>query len=93
MEAKEELLIQKAQLGNLAAFEELVRRYDSKVMQLLFSLLNNFEDTQDVYQHKIYSEANRGAMENWLGTEIGLISLGGFGNIVNLIFCLTFKKN
>ncbi len=50
MEKEEELQIRKAQRGNLQAFEKLVHHYDAKVMQLIFNMVNNIEDTKDLYQ-------------------------------------------
>lgn len=46
----EELLIRKAQRGNLNAFEALVRNYDEKMMRLIFNMVNDVEDTKDIYQ-------------------------------------------
>ncbi|MBC8181647.1 sigma-70 family RNA polymerase sigma factor [candidate division KSB1 bacterium] len=50
MNQDEELLIRKAQRGNIAAFEELVKRYEDKVMSIIFNMLNDAEDARDVYQ-------------------------------------------
>lgn len=50
MNQDEELLIRKAQRGNIAAFEELVKRYEDKVMSIIFNMLNDAEDSRDVYQ-------------------------------------------
>jgi len=50
MNKEEELLIRKAQRGNLQAFEKLVRSYDAKIMQLIFNMINDVEDTRDLYQ-------------------------------------------
>lgn len=50
MEKDEELQIRKAQHGNLQAFEKLVHCYDAKIMQLIFNMVNNIEDTKDLYQ-------------------------------------------
>ena len=50
MENREELLIRKAQRGNLTAFEELIKHYDEKVMNILLNMLNNSDDARDVYQ-------------------------------------------
>ena len=50
MKKQEELLIRKAQRGNLHSFEELVRQYDEKVMQLIYNMVNDTEDAQDLYQ-------------------------------------------
>ena len=50
MEREEELQIRKAQRGNLQAFEKLVHYYDAKIMRLIFNMVNNIEDTKDLYQ-------------------------------------------
>lgn len=44
------LLIRDAQVGNTAAFEELVRQYDRAVLRLAVHLTGSQEDGQDVYQ-------------------------------------------
>ena len=43
-------LIREAQLGNAAAFEELVHHYDRAVLRLAVHLTGSHEDGQDVYQ-------------------------------------------
>lgn len=50
MEKEEELVICKAQRGNLQAIEDLVRRYDDKIMRLIYNMVNDIEDTRDLYQ-------------------------------------------
>jgi RNA polymerase sigma-70 factor (ECF subfamily) len=47
---EEELLIRRAQRGNLKAFEDLVKRYDEKIMRMIFNMVNDVEDTRDIYQ-------------------------------------------
>ena len=44
------LLIREAQLGNAAAFEQLVRQYDRAVLRLAVHLTGSQEDGQDIYQ-------------------------------------------
>lgn len=44
------LLIRDAQMGNAAAFEELVRQYDRAVLRLAVHLTGSQEDGQDIYQ-------------------------------------------
>ena len=41
MKKEEELLIRKAQRGNLQAFEKLVNCYDAKIMKLIFTFLGS----------------------------------------------------
>ncbi|HXY47872.1 MAG TPA: RNA polymerase sigma factor [Terriglobales bacterium] len=43
-------LIRQAQLGNAAAFEQLVRQYDRAVLRLAVHLTGSQEDGQDIYQ-------------------------------------------
>jgi RNA polymerase sigma-70 factor, ECF subfamily len=43
-------LIRQAQLGDTAAFEELVRQYDRAVLRLAVHLTGSQEDGQDIYQ-------------------------------------------
>jgi RNA polymerase sigma-70 factor (ECF subfamily) len=50
MEEREIRLIRRAQEGDGAAFEALVRIYDRQVLKLARQMLNNVEDAQDVYQ-------------------------------------------
>jgi RNA polymerase sigma-70 factor (ECF subfamily) len=44
------LLIRGAQLGDAAAFEELVRQYDRAVLRLAVHLTGSQDDGQDIYQ-------------------------------------------
>jgi RNA polymerase sigma-70 factor (ECF subfamily) len=44
------LLIREAQMGNAAAFEELVRQYDRAVLRLAVHMTGSQEDGQDIYQ-------------------------------------------
>jgi len=44
------VLIREAQMGNAAAFEELVRQYDRAVLRLAVHLTGSQEDGQDIYQ-------------------------------------------
>jgi RNA polymerase sigma-70 factor (ECF subfamily) len=43
-------LIRQAQRGDRAAFEELVRQYDSAVLRLAFHLTGSEQDARDIYQ-------------------------------------------
>jgi RNA polymerase sigma-70 factor (ECF subfamily) len=46
----EQTLIQKAQQGDADAFEQLLRRYDERIMGLIMGFVKNRNDAQDVYQ-------------------------------------------
>jgi RNA polymerase sigma-70 factor, ECF subfamily len=55
-------LIERAQAGERAAFEELVHRYDRDVLRLALNVLHSAEDARDVYQEaflKIYRNLHR----------------------------------
>jgi RNA polymerase sigma-70 factor (ECF subfamily) len=43
-------LVLKAQKGDQSAFEELVCRYDRRVLGLIMNFVNNHEEAQDLYQ-------------------------------------------
>src|SRR5208283_763053 len=58
----ERTLVQEAQAGSRAAFEELVRRYDRDVLRLALNLMKRPEDARDVYQEaflKVYRNLHR----------------------------------
>jgi len=58
----ERTLVREAQLGNRAAFEELVRRHDRDVLRLAMNLMKRTEDARDVYQEaflKVYRNLHR----------------------------------
>jgi RNA polymerase sigma-70 factor, ECF subfamily len=46
----ERSLIRAAQRGDSAAFEQLVRSYDSNVLRMAYNLLHSEEDARDIYQ-------------------------------------------
>jgi RNA polymerase sigma-70 factor (ECF subfamily) len=55
-------LVQNAQVGDRAAFEELVHRYDRDVLRLALNLMKRHEDARDVYQEaflKVYKNLHR----------------------------------
>lgn len=55
-------LVQNAQVGDRAAFEELVHRYDRDVLRLALNLMKLHEDARDVYQEaflKVYKNLHR----------------------------------
>jgi RNA polymerase sigma-70 factor, ECF subfamily len=49
-EASDDQLVERAQQGEYAAYEEIVRRYQDKAFRLAFSLMKNESDAQDVVQ-------------------------------------------
>jgi len=59
---EERVLVEQAQTGNRAAFEELVRRYDRDVLRLALNLMKRTEDARDVYQEaflKVFRNLHR----------------------------------
>lgn len=50
MAAQDRELILRAQRGDVAAFEQLVFRYDQQVLNIAASYVNNAEDAKDIYQ-------------------------------------------
>jgi RNA polymerase sigma-70 factor, ECF subfamily len=58
----ERALVERAQSGNQAAFEELVHKYDRDVLRLALNLTRRTEDARDVYQEaflKAYKNLHR----------------------------------
>jgi len=56
------VLIERAQVGDRDAFEELVHRYDRDVLRIARNVLHRSEDARDVYQEsfiKIYKNLHR----------------------------------
>lgn len=51
----DEVLVKRAQAGDTAAFDELVRRYTSIVYRVLYKILRHEEDTQDALQDTFVS--------------------------------------
>jgi len=49
-EVSDNELVQKAQLGDMHAFEELVNRYHSKIYGLTYNMTSNREDAEDLTQ-------------------------------------------
>jgi RNA polymerase sigma-70 factor, ECF subfamily len=59
---EERALVEQAQAGSRAAFEELVRRYDRDVLRLALNLMKRTEDARDVYQEtflKVFRNLHR----------------------------------
>ena len=66
-------LIQKAQKGNVTAFEKLVYRYDKRVMALIRQSVANDEDAKEIYQDvfiKVFNSIeqyhNKSSFYTWL---------------------------
>ncbi|MCR4439260.1 MAG: RNA polymerase sigma factor [bacterium] len=50
MDSEESALIRKAQQGERQAFDQIVRRYDQRVLRLAYDICGNLEDAKDIYQ-------------------------------------------
>ena len=50
MEPSDSELVSRARLGEVVAFEQLVRRYDRKVLSIASLYTSNEEDAKDIYQ-------------------------------------------
>ncbi len=58
----EHVFVERARLGDLAAFEELVNRYERKIFRLALNITGNREDAEDVLQEaflKAYTNLDR----------------------------------
>jgi len=71
--AAERALIRRAQRGDTAAFEELVRLYDQNVLRLALQVVRAEEDARDLYQEaflKIYRSLGRFRFESRFSTWV-----------------------
>ena len=50
MENQEKTLIKQVQAGNTKAFDQLVSRHDKQILQIIYGILGNLDDAQDIYQ-------------------------------------------
>lgn len=50
MDSEEKNLIMNAQAGQSAAFNQLVTRHDQRILQIIYAIMGNLADAQDVYQ-------------------------------------------
>jgi len=58
MEILDSVLVASAQDGEMAAFDELLRRYHGKIYGLVYNMTSNAEDTEDMLQ-EIFLAAHR----------------------------------
>lgn len=61
-------LILRAKGGDMAAFEQLVHRYDNHVLSMAASYVNNAEDAKDIYQ-EVFLRVYRGLKKFELRSE------------------------
>ncbi len=86
MNQDEQAIIKQAQGGNILAFEALVKRYDKHVLQLAYSLVNNTQDAQDVYQEvfvRVFKNLKRFKFQSQFSTWLYRV-------VVN--YCINFNK-
>src|SRR3990172_7679359 len=84
--SEEKAIIKEAQRGNLLAFESLVKKYDRKVLQLAYSMVNNTEDAEDVYQEvfvRVYKNLDRFKFKSEFSTWLYRV-------VVN--YCINYQK-
>ena len=87
MKKNEELLVKRAQRGNLQAFEELVYNYDARVMKIIYNMINNVEDARDIYQDvfiKVFKSIKNFKFQSEFYTWL-------FRIVINT--CLDFRKH
>jgi len=64
-------LIRRAQRGDRAAFDALVRRYDQEVLRMALRMVQSYEEAQDLYQEaflKVYRSIGRFRLESRFST-------------------------
>jgi RNA polymerase sigma-70 factor (ECF subfamily) len=86
MNVDEELLIRKAQQGNLQAFEKLVVNYDRQVMRLIYNMVDHPETTRDLYQEvflKVFTAIGQFRFESQFSTWL-------FRIVTNT--CINYRK-
>ncbi len=78
-------LIIKAQNGDSAAFEDLVYRYDRRVLGIAFRFVNDREDAKDIYQEvfiRVFKSINKFQFKSEFSTWLYRITTN---------VCLTYK--
>lgn len=86
MNADEKAVIKEAQRGNIMAFETLVKTYDRQVLQLAYSMVNNAQDAEDIYQEifvKVFKSLSQFKFKSEFSTWL-------FRVVVN--YCINFRK-
>lgn len=80
-------LIQQARKGNMTAFEQLVQRYDEKVLSIASTYTNDSNDAKDIYQEvfiRVYKALPRFQFRSEFSTWLYRIATN---------VCLTFSAN
>lgn len=86
MDNQEQTIILKAQNGDKRAFEELIHKYDKKVMAMAFSFHCNKDDAKDVFQEvffRAFRSINSFRSESEFSTWLYRISIN---------VCLSYKS-
>ena len=86
MNEQEELVIRKAQRGNIFAFETLVHQYDEQVMKIILNLVNDIEDAKDIYQEvfiKVFRSISKFKFQSKFSTWLFKIAVNT---------CINFRK-
>ena len=85
MTANDTELILQAQRGNMEAFEELVQRYDKRVLSIAAGYVNSADDAKDIYQ-EVFLRVYRGLSKFQMRSEF---STWLFRITTNV--CLTYR--
>ncbi len=86
MNADEKAVIKEAQRGSIVAFETLVKKYERQVLQLAYSMVNNTQDAEDIYQEvfvKVFKSLSQFKFKSEFSTWL-------FRVVVN--YCINFRK-
>lgn len=86
MSENEKALIKEAQRGNIVAFETLVKNYDRQVLRLAYSMVNNTQDAEDIYQEvfvRVYRSLPRFQFKSEFSTWLYRV-------VVN--YCINYQK-
>jgi RNA polymerase sigma-70 factor (ECF subfamily) len=87
MSAEENQIILKAKQGNMAAFEELIYKYDKHVLSIAYNFRFNREDAKDIYQ-EVFLRVFRG-LNNFEGKSE--FSTWLYRIVTNV--CISFKRS
>lgn len=78
MEEREDLLVERAQKGDVSAFSELVKRYERYVLNLVYRTLGRAEDAEDIAQEtfvKAYLNIRKFKGESKFSTWLSKIAI------------------
>ena len=78
MDQKELELLKKTKEGDAKAFDELVKMHDRQILQVLYGMLGNMQDAEDVYQEtfmKVYTKIKSFRFESEFKTWVTKIAM------------------